>query len=88
MFVYSLAGLKVDTEELEEAVELPDNETTARTGVYQLLAHLATTPDDDVYQTAVAGEWPEKLIEAGGLLPFQIDFGKASLDESVSRKDL
>lgn len=88
MFVYSLAGLKVDNEELEEAVELPDNETTARTGVYQLLAHLATTPDDDVYQTAVAGEWPEKLIEAGGLLPFQIDFGKASLDESVSRKDL
>ena len=64
MFVYSLAGLKVDNEELEEAIELPDNETTARTGVYQVLAHLATTPDDDVRESAVSGEWPKKLAEA------------------------
>ncbi len=88
MFVYSLAGLKVDNEELEEAVELPDNETTARTGVYQLLAHLATAPDEDVYETALSGEWPGKLKDAGGLLPYEVDFGAVTLDRAVSRKDL
>ena len=44
MFVYSLAGLQVDGAAMAET-ELPDNETTARTGVYQLLARLISIPD-------------------------------------------
>ena len=46
MFVYSLAGLKVDGEALQEQ-ELPDNDVTARTGVYQVLARLVSHPDED-----------------------------------------
>lgn len=88
MFVYSLAGLTVDNSELQEAVELPDNETTARTGVYQLLAHLATTPDADVHGAAVSGEWPARLSDAAKLLPFAVDFGAVSIDASVSRENL
>jgi DMSO reductase family type II enzyme chaperone len=88
MFVYSLAGLKVDGQELAEAVELPDNDITARTGVYQLLARLATSPDEDVWAGAVAGDWPKRLADAGRLLPFAFDFGVAPSLEGTSREDL
>lgn len=74
MFVYSLAGLQVDGDALPE-VELEDNETTARTGVYQLLSRLVSLPDTDIHAKAAAGEWPGELTEAGKLLGFAFDFG-------------
>lgn len=83
MFVYSLAGLQVDGGALQET-ELPDNETTARTGVYQLLARLVSTPDKEIYDGAVSGEWGKELTDAGKLLGFAFDFGTASLEASVT----
>lgn len=87
MFVYSLAGLTIEGQDSQEAIELPDNATTARTGVYQLLAHLVGAPDKDVHAAAVAGEWPSRLADAGKLLPYAIDYGKASIPESMSAEE-
>lgn len=86
MFVYSLAGLQVDGGAVEE-MELPDNETTARTGVYQLLARLVSVPDEDTHQAAVAGEWGSRLAEAGKLLGYPVDFGNASIGGDVMPQD-
>jgi len=86
MFVYSLAGLQVDGGPMAET-ELPDNETTARTGVYQLLARLISIPDRDIHAGAVAGTWGKELADAGHLLSFPFDFGGASVDASVSPED-
>lgn len=86
VFVYSLAGLQVDGGQMPET-ELPDNEITARTGVYQLLARLTSVPDRDIYEGAVAGTWGKELADAGKLLGFAFDFGGASVDASVSQED-
>ena len=85
MFVYSLAGLQVDGEALQE-MELPDNDVTARTGVYQLLARLVSVPDEDTYSAALAGDWGERLADAGKLLAFDFTFGNAMIGPSVSRE--
>ncbi len=86
MFVYSLAGLQVDGGALQET-ELPDNETSARTAVYQLLARLVSIPEKDIYTVAVAGDWGHQLAEAGKLLAFPCDFGEASIDASVTPEE-
>lgn len=86
MFVYSLAGLQVDGGPMQET-ELPDNETTARTGVYQLLARLTSIPDRDIYEGAATGTWGKELTEAGKLLAFPFDFGSAGIEGSVSQED-
>lgn len=86
MFVYSLAGLKMDGDALEEQ-ELPDNEITARTGVYQLLARLISLPNKDTHTSAVAGEWGHELTEAGKLLAFPFDFGNATVEAGKSFED-
>src|SRR3989304_9905543 len=86
MFVYSLAGLQVDGGQMQET-ELPDNEITARTGAYQLLARLTSVPDRDIYEGAVAGTWDKELTDAGKLLGFSFDFGDATVDASVSQED-
>ncbi|MBA4180219.1 MAG: hypothetical protein C0506_06470 [Anaerolinea sp.] len=86
MFVYSLAGLQVDGGQLPE-IELPDNETTARTGVYQALARLLSVPDRDAYEAAAAGEWGARLAAAGKLLGFQHDFGNAAIDPGIAEED-
>lgn len=86
MFVYSLAGLQVDGGQLPE-MELEDNETTARTGVYQLLARLISVPDRTILESAQAGEWGQKLTEAGHLLAFQFDFDNAAVEPSVTPED-
>lgn len=85
MFVYSLAGLQVDGSALEE-MELPDNEITARTGVYQLLARLVSAPDEDTYSAALAGDWGGRLVEAGKLLGFPYDFGNEVIEASCGRE--
>jgi TorA maturation chaperone TorD len=87
MFVYSLAGLTIEGQDSQEAVELPDNATTSRTGVYQLLAQLVGVPDKDVYATAVAGEWPSRLAEAGKLVPFPVDYGSATIPASMTAEE-
>lgn len=86
MFVYSLAGLQVDGGALPE-MELPDNEVTARTGVYQLLARLVSLPDEDAYTAALAGEWGDRLRDAAKLLGFPFEFGNATIEPSISRED-
>lgn len=86
MFVYSLAGLQVDGEALQE-MELPDNDVTARTGVYQLLARMVSVPDEDAYTAALAGEWGDRLTDAGKLLAFPFAFGNAAIEPSISRED-
>lgn len=86
MFVYSLAGLKVDGEALQEQ-ELPDNDVTARTGVYQVLARLVSHPDEDAYGAAIAGEWGGRLTDAGKLLGFPFAFGNAAIEPATSRED-
>jgi len=83
MFVYSLAGLQVEGQAMQD-VEVADNETTARTAVYQILARLALVPDKDTYDTALAGEWPARLADAAKLLAYPFDFGQASVPASVS----
>ena len=86
MFVYSLAGLQLDGEASKD-LELPDNEITARLGVYQALARLMTCPDADSYAAALRGEWPGRLAHDAGLLPFAFDFGTAAVDPAVSEAD-
>jgi putative dimethyl sulfoxide reductase chaperone len=86
MFVYSLDGLKIDSD-LANDVEIEDNEITARSGVYQTLSKLFVAPDAESHQLAVEGKWPEKLREAADLLAYKFDFGEIVLDASVSAED-
>lgn len=86
MFVYSLAGLQVDGAQLPE-IELPDNEITARTGVYQVLARMVSVPDRDAYEAAAAGAWGARLTDAGKLLGFPFAFGNAVIEPGVTLED-
>jgi DMSO reductase family type II enzyme chaperone len=86
MFVYSLDGLEIDGD-LAADVEIEDNEITARSGVYQTFSRIFIVPDEDSYQIAVEGKWPEKLREAAALLAYDFDFGVAALAPSVSAED-
>lgn len=86
MFVYSLDGLEIDGD-IPADQEIEENEITARAGVYQVLAQIFTVPDEDAYQEAVAGKWPEKLRGAAELLAFDFDFGVAALADSVSQQE-
>jgi DMSO reductase family type II enzyme chaperone len=86
MFVYSLDGLEIDAT-LAADVEIEDNEITARSGVYQTLSRLFKIPDEELWQIAVDGKWPERLREAADLLAYDFDFGVAALSSSVSAED-
>ena len=86
MFVYSLDGLEIDSA-LAADVEIEDNEITARSGVYQTLSRLFKIPDEELWQIAVDGKWPEKLREAADLLAYDFEFGVAALSSSVSAED-
>jgi DMSO reductase family type II enzyme chaperone len=86
MFVYSLAGLKVDGEAMAE-VEVADSPTTARLAVYQQLARLFHAPNADSHAAAAAGEWPARLAAEAALLPFEFDYGEASIPEDLSLSD-
>jgi DMSO reductase family type II enzyme chaperone len=86
MFVYSLDGLEIDAT-LAADVEIEDNEITARSGVYQTLSRLFKIPDEELWQIAVDGKWPEKLREAAELLAYDFEFGVAALSSSVSAED-
>lgn len=83
MFVYSLDGLEIDGD-LAKDVEIEDNEITARAGVYQVLSRVFVVPDQEAWDIAVAGQWPQRLREAAALLAFDFDFGVAGLASSVT----
>ena len=87
MFVYSLAGLKVDESADLEAVAIEENETTARSSVYQVLGRLFSIPDDDAYDKARDGGWTKELEVASQLLPFNVEIGEETLPDDVSRED-
>jgi DMSO reductase family type II enzyme chaperone len=86
MFVYSLDGLEIGGDTPDD-VEIEENETTARSGVYQVLARLLAAPDDDSHAAAIGGEWPQRLTEAAELLAYPFDFGSASVPDTVNAED-
>lgn len=83
MFVYSLDGLKIDSD-LPPDQEIEEDETTARSGVYQVLGKMFSLPDEGAHQTAVDGKWPERLRDAAELLAFDFDFGISALSPSIT----
>ena len=87
MFVYSLAGLKLEDSGAQDAVEIEENETTARSSVYQVLGHLVSPPDDEHYEKARDGRWAKELAKASELLPFTLDIAEVSIPEGVSLAD-
>jgi DMSO reductase family type II enzyme chaperone len=86
MFVYSLAGLKMDGEASAD-VEVEDSPISARLGVYQQLARLFAAPDQDSYDAALAGEWPGRLASDAKLLPYPFDYGAAQVSSAISKAD-
>lgn len=75
MFIYSLSGLELAGSGAPIAVEIEDNETTARTAVYQTLGRLFLEPDDSYWELASDGRWAKELASAGTLLPYDFDAG-------------
>ncbi len=84
MFTYSLAGLQVKEAE-SGPVEVEENETTARSGLYQVLARLFSLPDEDHYDRARDGRWAKEMAHAAALLPFAFEIGEAPLPAEVDR---
>ena len=93
MFIYSLSGLQLTESGAPEAVEIEDNETTARTAVYQTLGRIFLPPDDEHWELARDGRWAKELASAGTLLAFPFDPGeqpvpageRAALDTEYGR---
>jgi DMSO reductase family type II enzyme chaperone len=85
MFVYSLAGLKIDGEATGD-VEIEENETTSRSAVYQQLGWLVGVPDGDVHALALSGEWANELAKAGELLPYRFEFAPAPTLDGIARE--
>lgn len=73
MFTYSLAGLQLDDASSAPAVPIEENETTARSAVYQALGRLVGAPDAELVEKAGDGRLAKELTEAAELLPFEID---------------
>ena len=75
MFGYSLVGLEVDSTE-EEVKEIEENETTARSAVYQVLARQFHAPDSEAAEAIKSGEPRTKLEEALVGLPYELPVAK------------
>ena len=86
MFVYSLDGLEIDGD-LPQDQEIEEDETTARSGVYQVLGTMFSLPGEDAYQAAADGKWPERLRGAAQLLAFDFDFGVSALSRSITPEE-
>lgn len=86
MFSYSLDGLEI-AGDLPPDQEIEENETTARSAVYQVFARLFSLPDENAHSLAQEGGWPDQLKEAAQLLAFQFDFGDAKIDAGVTAED-
>lgn len=81
MFIYSLSGLQLTDAAGPAAVEIEDNETTARTAVYQTLGRMFLPPDDEHWDLASDRRWVKELVSAGGLLTFPLEPGEQPLPE-------
>ncbi|HLF40241.1 MAG TPA: molecular chaperone TorD family protein [Acidimicrobiia bacterium] len=84
MFTYSLAGLQLDDAQSAPAVPIEENETTARSAVYQVLGRLVTPPDVDHFEKAGDGRWAKELAEAAELLPFSVELADPGLGDDVT----
>ena len=84
MFTYSLAGLQLDDAVSAPAVPIEENETTARSAVYQVLGRLVSPPDVDHFEKAGDGRWAKELAEAAELLPFAVDLSDPGLAGDVT----
>jgi DMSO reductase family type II enzyme chaperone len=72
MFGYSLVGLEVDSTE-EEVKEVEENETTARSAVYQVLARQFHAPTEEEAKAILEHKPIEALREAASLLPYVLE---------------
>lgn len=75
MFGYSLVGLEVDTDS-EDVKEVEENETTARSAFYQILARQFHAPDAEAAEAIRNGEPQKKLGEAAADLPYDLPIAK------------
>lgn len=74
MFTYSLQGLEL-SEDVAGPQEVEENETTARSAVYQVFgAFFAASPAERA-EGATAGRWTKELTTAIELLPYPFDPG-------------
>lgn len=76
MFIYSLSGLQLTDAAGPAVVEIEDNETTARTAVYQTFGRLFLPPDAEYWDLACDGRWAKELVGAGTLLAFAFEPGE------------
>ncbi len=84
MFAYSLSGLQLDESAGGGVTEVEENETTARSATYQVLAGLLATPNDDLASRATDGRLVKDFDQAIELLPFSWEPGEietAGLDD-------
>lgn len=84
MFVYSLSGLELKDAADSGPIEIEENETTARSAMYQVIGRLFTTPDEDHFEMARSGQWDKEVATASELLPFAFAPGDAPLGSDVT----
>jgi DMSO reductase family type II enzyme chaperone len=82
MFTYSLTGLEIKSA-ADGPEEVEENETTARSAVYQVLGAFFSAPDRDHFDRAGQGLWTKELTEAASLLPFPLEVGELTLASDV-----
>ena len=86
MFVYSLSGLALASDTPGATVEVEENETTARSAVYQALGRIFAVPDIDHFERARDGRWAKELEAAAGGLPYVFDVPHAALPAEVDEE--
>ncbi len=75
MFVYSLSGLELTGDGAGAAIEVEDNETTARTAVYQTFGRMLLPLDDDTWGITKDSGWTKELDSSGTLLTYSWEIG-------------
>ncbi|MCZ7534878.1 MAG: molecular chaperone TorD family protein [Acidimicrobiia bacterium] len=75
MFVYSLSGLELTGDGGGAAIEVEDNETTARTAVYQTFGRMLLPLDDETWDITKDGGWAKELDSSGALLTYSWEIG-------------
>ena len=75
MFVYSLSGLELTGDGAGAAIEVEDNETTARTAVYQTFGRMLLPLDDETWDITKDGGWTKELDSSGTLLVYSWEIG-------------
>jgi DMSO reductase family type II enzyme chaperone len=86
VFVYSLSGLALAADDAGGPVEVEENETTARSAVYQSLGRIFTAPDVDHFERARDGRWAKELAAAAGGLPYTFDVPHAELPADIDQQ--